>query len=71
MSKVTKNLKEPLSTIKKAEDSSTPSHVDVKISPFRSSLLDMTSLKPKHQKAVLDLLVGTKEDSPQEQNLRS
>ena len=63
-SKVTKKLKEPPSTIKKAEDSSTPSHVDVKGSPFRGSLLDMTTLKPEHQKAVLDLLVGTKEDSP-------
>ena len=63
-SKVTKKLKEPPSTIKKAEGSSTPSLVDVKGSPFRGSFLDMTSLKPEYQKVVLDLLVGTKNISP-------
>ena len=64
-SKVTKKLKEPPSNIKKAEDSSTPTQVNVKSSPFRGSLLDMITLKPEHQKAFMDLLIGTKEDSPQ------
>ena len=34
---------ESLSTIKKAEDSSTLTHVNVKCSPFCDSLLDMTT----------------------------
>ena len=59
--KFAKKLKKPPSTIKKAEDSSTPTHVDVKSSPFRGSLLDMTTLKPEHQKAVMDLLIENKE----------